>query len=178
MTWKASVKLDDDDEGETPYALSIVEVGSARQYDYLRQQTYAGANAFVLCFDVGDYRDETMKDVRERWAAECRSQGAHIPIILVGTKIDQRQGTLRAFTPEQVSQTLPQRCLFSQMETGTCPRHLHSCGGVSRMLSSEWRRSRTCLPDHCTCCLGPYGMMFLCSCYDLGLVSTSLFFLL
>ena len=106
MTWKASVKLDDDDEGETPYALSIAEVGSARQYDYLRQQTYAGANAFVLCFDVGDYRDETMKDVRERWAAECRSHGAHIPIILVGTKIDQRQGTLRAFTPAQVSRNL------------------------------------------------------------------------
>ena len=116
MTWKASVKLDDDDEGETPYALSIAEVGSARQYDYLRQQTYAGANAFVLCFDVGDYRDETMKDVRERWAAECRSHGAHIPIILVGTKIDQRQGTLRAFTPAQVSRNLlppphpPSRC--------------------------------------------------------------------
>jgi hypothetical protein len=103
MTWKASVKLDDDDEGEMPYALSIGEVGSARQYDYLRQQTYAGASAFVLCFDVGDYRDETMKEVRERWAGECRSHGGHIPIILVGTKIDQRQGTLRAFTPEQVS---------------------------------------------------------------------------
>jgi len=101
MTWKASVKLDDDEEGATPYALSIVEVGSARQYDYLRPQTYVGANAFVLCFDVGDYRDETMKDIRERWAAECRSQGAHIPVILVGTKTDQRQGTLRAFTPEQ-----------------------------------------------------------------------------
>lgn len=107
MTWKASVKLDDDDDGEMPYALSIAEVGSARQYDYLRQQTYTGANAFVLCFDVGDYRDETMKEVRERWAAECRSHGAHIPIILVGTKIDQRQGTLRAFTPEQVSETSP-----------------------------------------------------------------------
>lgn len=103
MTWKASVKLDDDDESATPYALSLAEVGSARQFDYLRQQTYAGANAFVLCFDVGDYRDETMKGVRERWAAECRTHGAHVPIILVGTKIDQRQGTLRAFTPEQVS---------------------------------------------------------------------------
>ena len=112
MTWKASVKLDDDDEGETPYALSIAEVGSARQYDYLRQQTYTGANAFLLCFDVGDYRDETMKEVRERWAAECRSHGAHIPIILVGTKIDQRQGTLRAFTPAQVSGPLPPSRLF------------------------------------------------------------------
>jgi GTPase SAR1 family protein len=112
MTWKASVKLDDDEEGATPYALSIVEVGSARQYDYLRPQTYVGANAFVLCFDVGDYRDETMKDIRERWAAECRSQGAHIPVILVGTKTDQRQGTLRAFTPEQVSETLANEGIF------------------------------------------------------------------
>jgi len=61
MTWKASVKLD---ESETPYALSIAEVGSALRYDYLRPQTYAGATA---------------------------------------PKIDQRQETLRAFTPEQVS---------------------------------------------------------------------------
>jgi len=124
MTWKASVKLDDDDEGETPYALALAEVGSARQYDYLRQQTYAGASAFVLCFDVGDYRDETMREVRERWAVECRSHGgAHIPIILVGTKIDQRQGTLRAFTPEQVSKTC--RLLlffaFSQMDNRDGP---------------------------------------------------------
>ena len=140
MTWKASVKLDDDDEGATPYALSIAEVGSARQYDYLRQQTYAGAHAFVLCFDVGDYRDETMKDVRERWAAECRSHGVHIPIILVGTKTDQRQGTLRAFTPAQVSRNIlhpptpssPRRPLILRFRT-------HISGKKGRALAASIR---------------------------------------
>ncbi|KAG8760387.1 hypothetical protein FRC14_003244 [Serendipita sp. 396] len=111
MTWKAAVSVIPREEerrpslpiaGTTvPYALTISEVASSNTLDPLRRSTYSGASIFVICFDVSDYREEVMREIKERWYEECRSYGPGIPVVLVATKIDQRTGTLRAWTKAQ-----------------------------------------------------------------------------
>lgn len=112
MTWKAAVNVVPKEHERrpslppvagsmVPYALSISETGANKSLDSLRRSTYIGVNVFVICFSVSDYREEVMQEIKGRWHDECRNYGAHIPIIVVATKIDQREGTMRAWTTAQ-----------------------------------------------------------------------------
>lgn len=112
MTWKAAVNVVPKEHERrpslppvagsmVPYALSISETGASKSLDSLRRSTYIGVNVFVICFSVSDYREEVMQEIKGRWHDECRNYGAHIPIIVVATKIDQREGTMRAWTTAQ-----------------------------------------------------------------------------
>lgn len=131
MTWKAAVKVIAPEHerrpslpvaGTTvPYALTISETASNRSLDPLRRSTYHGTNVFVLCFNVSDYREDVMTELKGRvsgaffgpaedivltadfqWFEECRAFNPNIPILVVATKIDQREGTSRAWTKSQV----------------------------------------------------------------------------
>ncbi|CAG8624454.1 9578_t:CDS:10, partial [Acaulospora colombiana] len=111
MTWKAAVNvvpLENERRpslpiiGSTvPYALTISETAPIRELDSLRKITYIGTSVFVICFSVSDHREEVMQEIQERWAEECRLYNPTIPIIVVATKVDQRAGTLRAWTKAQ-----------------------------------------------------------------------------
>ncbi|PVF93647.1 P-loop containing nucleoside triphosphate hydrolase protein [Serendipita vermifera] len=111
MTWKAAVNvvpLENERRpslpiiGSTvPYALTISETAPTRELDTLRKITYIGTSVFVICFSVSDHREEVMQEIQERWAEECRLYNPTIPIIVVATKVDQRAGTLRAWTQAQ-----------------------------------------------------------------------------
>jgi small GTP-binding protein len=58
----------------------------------LRKLNYVGSNVFLLFFSID--KPESFKNIKEIWVPELNHYCPHVPIILVGSKIDTRNDIL------------------------------------------------------------------------------------
>ncbi|XP_053383593.1 rho-related GTP-binding protein RhoV-like [Mercenaria mercenaria] len=71
------------------FNLALTDTAGKEDYDRLRPLSYPQTDVFLLCFAV-DSRD-SYDNVWEKWAPEVLHYCPSTPIILVGTKLDERE---------------------------------------------------------------------------------------
>ena len=54
----------------------------------IRRLSYPDAEIFLLCFNICD--PDSFINIRDKWVPELREYRPKVPIILVGTQVDQR----------------------------------------------------------------------------------------
>lgn len=71
-------------------------------YDRLRPLSYDNVDVILICYDVSC--KDSFENVQVRWAPEIRHFCYKIPVILVGCKIDLRNGekSLQFLSPENL----------------------------------------------------------------------------
>ncbi|KAL6047958.1 Ras- C3 botulinum toxin substrate 3 [Balamuthia mandrillaris] len=70
--------------------LSLWDTAGQEEYDRIRIMSYNNVDCFLICFSVAD--SVTLANVKERWVPELRHYAKSTPFILVGTKLDLRDG--------------------------------------------------------------------------------------
>ncbi|KAH3758614.1 Rho GTPase [Pelomyxa schiedti] len=84
-----------------PIAFGLWDTSGADDYDSLRPLSYTGTDVFVICFSIID--SQSVARVTSKWYPEIQSHTTPVPpIVLVGTKMDQRK------VPGKKSSTLAQ----------------------------------------------------------------------
>jgi Ras-related C3 botulinum toxin substrate 1 len=80
-----------DTAGSRYKLLPLMCLGSG-DFDELRPLSYPGTDAFLVCYSVID--NESLQAVANKWVPEIKQHGdSDSPIILVGTKLDLRDGS-------------------------------------------------------------------------------------
>ena len=74
--------------GETIIQLGLWDTPAHDEYERLRRISYPNADIFLICFSTID--PASYKNVLTKWCPELREDAPKVPLILVGTKIDQR----------------------------------------------------------------------------------------
>nr|KAG5713913.1 hypothetical protein BaRGS_024540 [Batillaria attramentaria] len=69
--------------------LQLWDTAGQEDYDRLRPLAYPNTDVFMLCFSL--MSETSMRNVREKWYPEIRNHDSHVPVVLVGTKLDLRQ---------------------------------------------------------------------------------------
>lgn len=71
-----------------PVKLALWDTSGVEEYDRLRPLSYPQTDVVLICFSLVD--PDSFEKVREKWFPEVRHFCPNTPIILVGTKLDQR----------------------------------------------------------------------------------------
>ncbi|KAJ6476739.1 small GTPase superfamily [Mycena vitilis] len=88
--------------------LSLWDTAGQEDYDRLRPLSYPDAHVILICFAV-DSRD-SFENVEEKWAPEVLHYcSKKLPTILVGCKIDLREGGLRGAVTTQEGMAVQRR---------------------------------------------------------------------
>ncbi|KAJ8930423.1 hypothetical protein NQ314_016749 [Rhamnusium bicolor] len=82
-TYSKEIQVD----GQT-IELALWDTAGEEDYDRLRPLSYPRTDVIIMCFSI-DYPD-SLKNVKEKWAPEVKHFLPHVPIILVGNKVDLR----------------------------------------------------------------------------------------
>ena len=69
-------------------SLGLWDTAGQEDYDRLRPLSYPQTDVFLVCFSV--VWPPSLENITTKWIPELRHHCPHIPIILVGTKIDLR----------------------------------------------------------------------------------------
>lgn len=69
--------------------IQLWDTAGQEDYDRLRPLAYPNTDVFMLCFSL--MSETSLKNVKEKWYPEIRNHDAHVPVVLVGTKLDLRQ---------------------------------------------------------------------------------------
>ncbi|XP_033625044.1 rho-related protein racA-like [Asterias rubens] len=77
--------------GGKPYNLGLFDTAGQEDYDRLRPLCYPGTDIFVLSFSVAS-RDSFL-NIESKWLPEIKHHMPGVPILLVATKTDLRQGS-------------------------------------------------------------------------------------
>lgn len=83
-------------------SLTLWDTAGQDTYDRLRPLTYPMTDVFIVCFSVVD--PTSFANVIQKWIPEIRQHCPDIPLILVGTKIDQRNDRERLEMLKQKNQ--------------------------------------------------------------------------
>lgn len=70
--------------------LEIWDTAGQEDYDRLRPLSYSNTDIVIICFSVTS--PTSLQDVQDKWAPEVKHFCPGVPIILVATKIDKREG--------------------------------------------------------------------------------------
>ena len=80
--------------------VSLWDTAGDPEYDHIRPLSYPSADAFLICYNVNDFRTFShiskhrhKKDAHKGWLDEIRSAHAVTPIFILGTQTDQRSQT-------------------------------------------------------------------------------------
>jgi small GTP-binding protein len=73
---------------EQPVGLSLWDTAGQEDYARMRPLSYPHTDVFLVCFAVGSRA--SFDNVRTVWAPELAHHAPHVPVVLVGTKLDQR----------------------------------------------------------------------------------------
>lgn len=73
---------------ERPLMLQLVDTAGQNQFEMIRRLSYPDAEIFLLCFNICD--PDSFVHIRDKWAPELKEYCPKVPIILVGTQVDQR----------------------------------------------------------------------------------------
>ena len=83
----------------TEVLLSMFDTAGGEDYPRLRPLSYPGTHVFILCFDVSSQFSKD--DISSYWLPELKLHCPTVPIILVATKIDLRDGEQETVTTEE-----------------------------------------------------------------------------
>jgi len=72
--------------------LHLWDTAGQEDYDRLRPLSYPGADIVLLCFSL--VTEASFESVRDKWHPEVDHYIKNVPTILVGTKVDLREGKL------------------------------------------------------------------------------------
>lgn len=89
---------------QKPVFLGLWDTSGQEDYDRLRPLSYTGADVFMICFSVASRT--SFENVRLKWYPEVRSYLKHVPIVLVGTKIDLRSASPSTSASDSAKSTL------------------------------------------------------------------------
>lgn len=73
---------------DRPMVLQLVDTAGQNQFEMIRRLSYPDAEIFILCFNICD--PESFRRIRDKWAPELREYCPKVPVVLVGTQVDQR----------------------------------------------------------------------------------------
>ena len=74
-------------DGE-PIRIGLWDTAGQDDYDRLRPLSYPETDIFLVCFSIAN--PDSYKNVPERWYPEVSHHAPGVPVVLVGTKVDQR----------------------------------------------------------------------------------------
>ncbi|KAK3804058.1 hypothetical protein RRG08_028976 [Elysia crispata] len=77
------VKVDNKD-----VTLGLWDTAGQEDYDRLRPLSYPGADVFLLCYAINNRA--SADNIKAKWHPELHFHCPHVPIVLVGTKLDLR----------------------------------------------------------------------------------------
>ena len=83
----------------TEILLSMFDTAGGEDYPRLRPLSYPGTDVFILCFDVSSTFSKD--NISSYWLPELKLHCPTVPIILVATKIDLRDGEQETVTTEE-----------------------------------------------------------------------------
>ena len=69
--------------------LGLWDTAGQGDYDRLRPLSYPQTDVFIICFSISN--PDSYKNVCSKWYPELHKHAPKVPIILVGTKIDERE---------------------------------------------------------------------------------------
>ncbi|KAL9933675.1 hypothetical protein V8E36_007333 [Tilletia maclaganii] len=72
-----------------PVSLGLWDTAGQEDYDRLRPLSYPQTDVFLICFSL--VSPPSFENVRTKWWPEICHHAPHIPMILVGTKLDLRE---------------------------------------------------------------------------------------
>ena len=73
-----------------PICVSLWDTAGQEDYDRLRPLSYPQTDVFVVSFDVGNRI--SFQNVKAKWIPEVNHFGPTVPILLLATKKDLREG--------------------------------------------------------------------------------------
>ena len=82
-------------------SLEMWDTPGQEDYDRLRPLVYPNTNVFVIVYSVVDSNEYGKDNVANKWIPELNNHAPGVPIILVGSKIDLRDGSREASSFEE-----------------------------------------------------------------------------
>jgi small GTP-binding protein len=73
---------------DEPISFQLYDTAGQEHFSVLRRLSYPDADVFMVCFSIID--PYSFKRVQTKWLKELAEYSPHTPIVLVGTKHDQR----------------------------------------------------------------------------------------
>nr|BAA87881.1 Drac3 [Drosophila melanogaster] len=89
-----NIAVDDRD-----YNLTLWDTAGQEDYERLRPLSYPSTNCFLLCYSISSRT--SFENVKSKWWPEIRHFSAHVPVVLVGTKLDLRIPSSEKFVTTQ-----------------------------------------------------------------------------
>ena len=77
--------------GDTKVQMILWDSACTSDFDEIRRKSYAQTNVFIMCFALDT--PVTLTNVQTKWMQEIENYKESALIVLVGTKMDQRQMT-------------------------------------------------------------------------------------
>jgi len=73
-----------------PVNLGLWDTAGSEEYNTLRPLSYPGTDVFIICFSI--VSPQSYDNVRTKWYPEVNHHNPETPVLLVGTKMDKRDG--------------------------------------------------------------------------------------
>lgn len=71
-----------------PLTLALWDTAGQEDYDRLRPLSYPRTSIVIICFSIAS--PDSLKNVKDKWLPEIKHFLPHVPILLVGNKLDLR----------------------------------------------------------------------------------------